>query len=103
MGKNYWLLLQKLDRCFKNCIQKVVHKTVGATGELIGNTIRLYQSLQQKKWIEVNHLSNGQYFIYKNIRFKTPMLREDLWDYSDEYIAVKGTLDLGVVENNATT
>ena len=31
------------------------------------------------------------------------MPREDLLDYSDEYIAVKGTLDLGVVENNATT
>ena len=28
----------------------------------------------------------------KSIRFKTPMLRSDLCDYSDAYILVKGTI-----------
>ena len=30
----------------------------------------------------------------KNVRFKTPMLKSDLWDYSYTYITVKGTTDL---------
>ena len=28
-------------------------------------------------------------YVNKNIRFKTPMLRSDLYDYSDAYIVVK--------------
>ena len=47
-----------------------------------------------KKWIEVNYLSNGQYSVNKNIRFKISMLRSYLYDYSDAYIVVKGTIDL---------
>ena len=39
--------------------------------------------------LTVNDLSNGQYSINKNIRFKTSMLRSDLCDYSDVYIFVK--------------
>ena len=35
------------------------------------------------KWVEVNDLSNGLDSVDKNIRFKTPMLRSDLCDYSD--------------------
>ena len=44
----------------------------------------------EKKWIEVNDLSSGQYSVNKYIRFKTSMLRSDLSDYSDAYIVVKG-------------
>ena len=44
-----------------------------------------------RKWIEVNDSLNGQYFIDKNIRFKTPMLRSNLCDYSNAYIVIKGT------------
>ena len=47
-----------------------------------------------RKWIEVNYLSNGQYSVNKNIRFKISMLRSYLYDYSDAYIVVKGTIDL---------
>ena len=46
------------------------------------------------KWIEVNDLSGGQYPADKNIRFKTPMLRSDLCDYSSEYIVVKGIITI---------
>ena len=30
----------------------------------------------------------------KQIRFKTSMLKSDLWDYSDAYIVVKGTISI---------
>ena len=46
----------------------------------------------KKKLIKANHLSGGQYFDNKNLkrlRFKTPMLRSDLLDYSDVHIDVK--------------
>ena len=42
--------------------------------------------------IEVKDLCGGQYFINKNIKFKTPMPRSDLCDYSDAYIVVKGII-----------
>ena len=55
-----------------------------------------------RKWIEVNNLSGGQYSIHKNIRFKTPMLRSNLCDYSDAYIVVKRKAGLlAVTSNNA--
>ena len=44
-----------------------------------------------KKWVKVNDLSDGQYSINKNLRFKISMLRSDLCDYSDAYFVVKGT------------
>ena len=40
-------------------------------------------------WIEVNDLSRAQYFVNKNVRFKSPMIRWIWCDYSDAYIAVK--------------
>ena len=37
----------------------------------------------------------------KSIRFKTPMLRSNLWDYSDAYILVNGTITVtGPAANN---
>ena len=51
--------------------------------------IQLLNKPVTKKWIEVNDLSGGQYSFNKNIRFKIPMLRSDLFDYSDAYIVVK--------------
>ena len=44
-----------------------------------------------RKYVEVNSLSNT-YNENKSIRFKTPMLRSSLCDYSDAYILVKGTI-----------
>ena len=53
-----------------------------------------------KKWIEVNDLSGGRYSVNKNIRFEIPMLKSDLYDYSDAYIVLKGTIDLLAVAGN---
>ena len=47
-----------------------------------------------KKWIEVNDLSRGQYSVNKNIKFKTPMLRSDFRDYSDAYIVEKARVSV---------
>ena len=44
-----------------------------------------------KKWVKVNDLSDGQYSVNKNLRFKISMLRLDLRGYSNTYIVVKGT------------
>ena len=43
-----------------------------------------------RQYVKVNSLSNT-YNENKSIRFKTPMLRSSLCDYSDTYILVKGT------------
>ena len=44
-----------------------------------------------REYVKVNSLSNA-YNENKSIRFKTPMLRSHLCDYSDAYILVKGTI-----------
>ena len=62
-----------------------------------------------REYVRVNSLSNAytnQKQIEnknKSIRFKTPMLRSSLCDYSDAYILVKGTITVTVpeVNNNA--
>ena len=48
-----------------------------------------------KKWIEVHDQSGSpedRYKPSKQIRFKTSMLRSDLFDFSDAYIVVKGNI-----------
>ena len=44
-----------------------------------------------REYVQVNSLSNT-YNENKSIRFKTPMIRSNLCDYSDAYILVKGTI-----------
>ena len=44
-----------------------------------------------REYVRVNSLSNT-YNENKSIRFKTPMLRSNLCDYSDVYILIKGTI-----------
>ena len=53
-----------------------------------------------RDYVEVNSLSK-KYYKNKSIRFKTPMLRSDLCDYSDAYILVKGTITVNGVVNGA--
>ena len=55
-----------------------------------------------REYVKVNSLSNA-YNENKSIRFKTPMLRSNLCDYSDAYILVKGTITVTApgANNNA--
>ena len=50
-----------------------------------------------REYVTVNSLSNT-YNENKSIRFKTPMLRSNLCDYSDVYILVNGTITVTVAE-----
>ena len=55
-----------------------------------------------REYVRVNSLSNT-YNENKSIRFKTPMLRSNLCDYSDDYILAKGTITVTApgANNNA--
>ena len=53
-----------------------------------------------REYVKVNSLSNT-YNENKSIRFKTPMLRSNLCDYSDAYILVKGTITVNGIVNGA--
>ena len=52
-----------------------------------------------REYVRVNSLSNT-YNESKSIKFKTPMLRSNLCDYSDAYILVKGTITVTAPEAN---
>ena len=45
-----------------------------------------------RNWLEINDEARGTYSPNKQIKFKTPMLRSSLCDYSDAYILVKGNI-----------
>ena len=52
-----------------------------------------------REYVRVNSLSNA-YNENKSIRFKTPMLRSNLCDYSDAYTLVKGTITVTALGAN---
>ena len=45
-----------------------------------------------RNWVEINDESGGAYNVNSQIKFKTTMLKSSLYDYSDAYILVKGTI-----------
>ena len=53
-----------------------------------------------KQWIEIHDQSGETYNTKKQIRFKTSMLRSDLCDFSDAYIAVKGIVTVSADERD---
>ena len=55
------------------------------------NENELLSKFVTREYVRVNSLLNT-YNENKSIRFKTPMLRSNLCDYSDAYILVKGTI-----------
>ena len=62
---------------------------------LLGTTLDEVPRFITKKWIEVHDQSGNaedRYKPSKQIRFKRSMLRSDLCDLSDAYIAMKGTI-----------
>ena len=65
---------------------------------LLGNEREYLSKFVTRQYVKVNSFSN-MYNENKSIRFKTPMLRSDLCDYSDAYMLVNGTI---TVTANAT-
>ena len=49
------------------------------------------------KWIEIFDQSNGNYNSHKDIRFKTSQTRDDLCDFNDAYIVVKGKITVEII------
>ena len=45
-----------------------------------------------KKWIEVYDQLEGNYYVNKEIRIKTSMLRSDLCNFNDVHFVEKGTI-----------
>ena len=52
------------------------------------------------KWIESFYQSNGSYNVNKDIRFKTPQLRNDLCNFNKAYIFVTGKITATNPGNN---
>ena len=68
---------------------------------LLGNISDKVSRFITKKWIEVHDQFGGTYNTNKQIRFKTSMLRSDMYDYSDAYIVVKGKITVTNPDNDA--
>ena len=59
-----------------------------------GNTLNQPSKFRTRNWVEINDESRGAYNVNSQIKFKTTMLISSLWDYSDAYILVKGTISV---------
>ena len=59
---------------------------------MLDNTQNQPSKFRTKNWVEINDESRGTYSTNSQTKFKTSMLRSSLCDYSDAYIAVKGTI-----------
>ena len=58
---------------------------------LLDDTTNQPSKLRTKNWIEINDESRGKYD-NNHIKFKSSMIMSNLYDYSDIYVLVKGTL-----------
>ena len=70
----------------------------------LGTTLDEMPRFSTKKWVKVYDQSGSaddRYKPNKQIRFKTSMLRSDLYDYSDAYIVVKGMITVTDPDNDA--
>ena len=65
---------------------------------LLGSTSDKVPRFITKKWIEVYDQSGEICNTNKQIRFKTSMLRYDLYHYSDAYIVVKGIITVNATD-----
>ena len=84
--------------CFRQYKKSLTRKNV------LGKTHDELLRFVFKKWIEVHdQLCNAEdrYKPGKQIRFKTSMLRSDLWDFSDVYIVVKRKTTVADPNNDA--
>ena len=71
---------------------------------LLGTTPNEMPRFITKKWVEIHDQSgdaNDRYKPNRSIRFKTSMLRSDLYDFSDAYIVMKGKITVTNPKNDA--
>ena len=60
---------------------------------LLENVPNQPSRFRARNWFEINDQSRGTY-TSNDIRFKTTMLRSNLWDYADTYILLKVTITI---------
>ena len=70
---------------------------------LIQDTSNQPSKFRTKKWVEINDESRRTYSINSQIKFKTTMLKSSLYNYSDAYILVKGTITVNNTAAAAAT
>ena len=70
---------------------------------LLGKTIDFTKlpKYTTRKWIEIYDQSNGTYNPHKDIRFKAPQLRSDLFNLNDAYIVVTGKINATNSDNDS--
>ena len=51
--------------------------------------------LRTKNWVEINDDAGGTYNTNSQIKFKTLILKSNLYDYNDVYLLVSGTITVG--------
>ena len=59
---------------------------------LLGNTQYKPSKFRTRNFVEINDKSRGAYNKDNQITFQTSMVRSDLFNYSDAYILVSGTI-----------
>ena len=59
---------------------------------LIDDTSNQPSKFKTKNRVEINDESRGTCSVNSQVKFKTKMLKSSLWDYSDAYILVRGTI-----------
>ena len=59
---------------------------------LLHNIPNQRSKFRTKNWVEINDESYGVYNTGSQIKFKNSVLRSSLFDYSDIYILIKGTI-----------
>ena len=59
---------------------------------LLDNTPIQASSFKTKNQVEINDNSRGTYVTNSQMKFKNSMLKSSLYDYSDAYILVSGTI-----------
>ena len=73
---------------------------------LLNGTTNQRPKFKARNWVETNHESKGKYD-RSNIRFQKLMIMSNLYNYSDEYILLKGAITVphtetaGAAVNNA--
>ena len=62
--------------------------------DLLDNTQNEPSKFRIRNWIEINDESRGTYKATNQIKFKASMIRSNLFDYSDAYVLVSGTITI---------
>ena len=73
------------------CVCNTYKMQYDKINNLLGSESENLSKFVTREYTRVNSLSNANNE-NKSIRFKTPMLRSDLYDYADAYILVNGTI-----------